>query len=152
MFRGLNAVTIDEKSRIAIPVRCRGLILADANGVLVCTIDTESRCLLLYPYPQWEILEQKLEKLPSYHPASRRIQRLLIGHAAELQLDRSGRILIPPLLRDYAGLTQMAMLVGQGKKFEIWSDEEWERARMQWLSDPIDEKGDFPPELRDLSL
>jgi MraZ protein len=152
MFRGLNAVAIDEKGRIAIPARYRSLILADADGLLVSTIDTEARCLLLYPYPHWQSLEQRLEALPSYHPASRRIQRLLIGHAAELELDRSGRILIPPLLREYAGLVQMAMLVGQGKKIEIWSDSEWERARKDWLSDPPSSHPEIPPELRNLSL
>src|SRR3990167_10980933 len=117
MFRGINAVAVDDKGRIAIPARYRDLISNEAGGVLVVTIDTEERCLLLYPYPQWEQIEQKLEDLPSFHPATRRIQRLLIGHATEVEVDRSGRILIPTLLREYAGLGQTVMLVGQGKKF-----------------------------------
>ena len=77
MFRGINAVAIDDKGRLAIPARYRDLIGDEAGGLLVITIDTEERCLLLYPYPQWEQIERKLEALPSYHPASRRIQRLL---------------------------------------------------------------------------
>ncbi len=104
MFRGLNPIAVDAKGRIAIPARYREPIESEADGILVVTIDTEERCLLIYTHPQWEQIEQKLENLPSYHPASRRIQRLLIGHATEVELDRSGRILIPPVLREYAGL------------------------------------------------
>ncbi len=152
MFRGLNAVAVDEKGRITIPGKYRDLITNEADGILVTTIDTEERCLLLYPYPQWEQIERKLESLPSYHPASRRIQRLLIGHATELEMDRSGRVLIPPLLREYAGLGQMVMLVGQGKKFEIWGESQWDSARDGWLADEMKNDDDLPPDLKSLSL
>lgn len=152
MFRGLNAVAVDDKGRLSIPIRYRDLISDDANGLLVVTIDTEDRCLLLYPYPQWEQIEKKLESLPSYDAASRRIQRLLIGHATEMEMDRNGRILIPALLREYAGLGQMVMLVGQGKKFEIWGETQWEMARDGWLSEGITEDQGLSPEIRSLSL
>mgnify|MGYP000480570844 CR=1 FL=1 len=154
MFRGLTAITIDAKGRLAIPARYRDLIKNEADGRVVVTIDTEERCLLLYPYPHWEHIEQKLEGLPSYHPLSRRIQRLLIGHATEVELDRSGRILISSLLREYAGLGQTAMLVGQGKKFEIWGESQWEMARESWLGEEVNSQGndDLPSELKTLSL
>lgn len=151
MFRGLTAVTVDDKGRIAIPVRYREMIDEEANGVLVVTIDTEQRCLLLYPYPGWEEIEKKLQTLPSFHPASRRIQRLLIGHATELELDRSGRILIPQLLREYAGLDENIMLVGQGNKLEIWGDAQWQMARDGWLAQDMDD-GELPPELQNFSI
>lgn len=152
MFRGINAVAIDDKGRLAIPARYRDLIGDEAGGLLVITIDTEERCLLLYPYPQWEQIERKLEALPSYHPASRRIQRLLIGHATEMEMDRNGRILVPALLREYAGLGQMVMFVGQGKKFEIWGESQWDMAREGWLGEGINEDVDLPPDLKNLSL
>ena len=153
MFRGLTAINIDAKGRMAIPSRYKELIKNEAGGVLVVTIDTEERCLLLYPYPQWEQIERKLEDLPSFHPASRRIQRLLIGHANEVEMDRNGRILIPTVLREYAGLGATVMLVGQGKKFEIWSESSWDMARDNWLGETIDNNDDdLPTDLKLLSL
>src|SRR3990167_6832020 len=137
MFRGLNAIAIDDKGRLAVPARYRDLVQDEADGILVVTIDTEERCLLLYSYPQWEEIELKLQALPSFHPAARRIQRLLIGHATEVEMDRNGRILLPALLREYAGLGEMVMLIGQGKKFEIWGESQWENARDGWLGEEI---------------
>lgn len=152
MFRGLMSLALDEKGRMAIPARYRDLMLAE--GHLVVTIDTEERCLLLYPASQWEAIERKLESLPSFHPVTRRIQRLLIGHATDVEMDRGGRILVPPLLRDYAGLDKVVMLVGQGKKFELWSESQWNEARMGWLSQGLGAvgTGEMPQELSQLSL
>jgi len=154
MFRGLTAINIDAKGRLAIPSRYRDLVKNEADSIVVLTIDTEECCLLMYPYPNWELIERKLEDLPSYHPLSRRIQRLLIGHATEVELDRSGRVLIPSVLREYAGLGPTVMLVGQGKKFEIWGESQWNMAREEWLGEKVngEDKGDLPPELKLLSL
>ena len=152
MFRGLTAITIDAKGRMAIPSRYRDLVKNDTNGSLVLTIDTEDRCLLLYPHPQWEQIEQKLIELPSFNPVSRRVQRLLIGHATEVELDRNGRILIPSELREYADLRSTVMLVGQGKKFEIWSESSWDTARDSWLREGINGDSDVPIDLQLLSL
>ena len=153
MFRGLSDGQIDAKGRITIPANYRTLIAEEANGSLVVTIDTEERCLLLYPYPQWQIIEEKLESLPTFQPAARRIQRLLMGHATELELDRQGRVLLPNLLRDYAELDKTVILVGQGKKIEIWSEPLWEDARATWLAESMDEsQGGVPMELAGLSL
>lgn len=152
MFRGLSSGQIDIKGRITVPAHYRTLILEEANGSMVVTIDTEQRCLLLYPFPQWQVIEEKLEMLPSFQPAARRIQRLLIGHATELELDKHGRILLPGLLRDYAGLDKTVMLVGQGRKIEIWSEPLWEQAREGWLAEQMGDNYGVPPELAHLSL
>ena len=152
MFRGLAAINIDVKGRVTIPANYREKMLEQTDGELVLTIDTEERCLLLYPAPQWQQIEEQVGKLPSYHPASRRIQRLLIGHAHELDLDRHGRILLPPLLREYAGLDKTVILVGQGKKFELWSEQHWQSSRDQWIAHPIGEEGMIPPEMLSISL
>lgn len=91
MFRGVNKINLDAKGRMALPARYRDQIADCCENQLVVTIDTETRCLLLYPLPEWETIEKKIESLPSFNPAARRIQRLLIGHATDLELDASGR-------------------------------------------------------------
>ena len=109
MFRGANAINLDTKGRLAIPTRYRQSLLDDCNGQLVCTVDNQQSCLLLYPLPEWEEIELKLIKLSSMIPAERRMQRLLLGHAAEGEMDKSGRILIPTPLRHHAKLSTEVM-------------------------------------------
>lgn len=153
MFRGLTAITLDAKGRMAIPVKYRALLNVQSGNSVVVTIDTEDPCLLLYPLPQWEEIEHKLEALPSFQASTRRIQRLLLGHATELELDKSGRLLLPALLREYAHIDKAVMLVGQGKKFELWSESRWQSGRKAWLEqNPDKNAAGLPPELQSLSL
>lgn len=151
MFRGVNEINLDAKGRMTIPSRYRSSLEKASNQVVV-TIDTEDPCLLLYPLSEWEVLEQKIESLPSFHRAARRIQRLLVGHATEIELDGSGRILLPGLLREYANIDKQVMLVGQGKKFEIWAGAIWERDRQQWITGDSKDEQPLPMELLNLSL
>lgn len=152
MFRGLNAISMDIKGRLAVPARYRDLINNESEGLVVATINAEERCLWLYSFPQWQEIETKLISLPSFQPASRRLQRLLIGHATELEMDRNGRILLPPLLREYAGLDKNIMMVGLGNKFELWGESQWRLAREGWLAQDTDETGHVPGELCSISL
>jgi MraZ protein len=152
VFRGINSINMDGKWRIAIPMRYRQCLLDDTEGRLILTIDTEQRCLLVYPLPTWEQIEQEITKLPSFHPATRRIQRLLMGHATELTMDTHGRILLPQLLREYADLDKKVILLGQGNKFEIWSDEHWQQSREKWLSHELIKENELPEELKAISL
>lgn len=153
MFRGIAAVSLDAKGRMAIPARYR-LFLEKTAGQLVVTIDTEDPCLLLYTLTEWELLETKIESLPSFNRAVRRVQRLLIGHATELEIDGAGRILLPGLLRDYAQLQKQVVLVGQGKKFEIWSESIWDQRRSDWIDESMGSNNDkeFPVELLQLVI
>ncbi|MGE0114804.1 MAG: division/cell wall cluster transcriptional repressor MraZ [Steroidobacteraceae bacterium] len=125
MFRGENKVTLDAKGRLAMPTRYRDSIVEDAAGRLVATIDHADRCLLLYMLPDWEEIERKLSKLPALNPVARSLQRLMIGHATDVELDSHGRVLIPPNLREYAGLTRDVVLSGQGTRFELWDEALW---------------------------
>jgi MraZ protein len=151
MFRGANPVTLDAKGRLAMPTRFREQIVARSAGRLMATVDRSDRCLLIYPLPDWDEIERKLVALPTLNPAARRLQRLMIGHANELELDSHGRVLIPPTLREYAGLSRQAMLIGQGSRFELWDEAHWNERREQWLKvDEADEP--LPPELTSLSL
>ncbi len=153
MFRGVNAVNIDAKGRIVMPTRYREGLQGENNGRLVMTIDTEERCLLLYPLIAWEVIESKLAELPSFNSKARRIQRLLIGHATESELDNNGRILLPPLLREYAGLQKHAVLVGQGQKFELWDETHWQERRSAWLAgESLLDDAMLPDELKSISL
>jgi MraZ protein len=152
MFCGINAVNLDAKGRMAIPAKYRLRLQEEANNQLVVTIDTEDNCLLLYPVVAWKAIEQKIELLPSFNQVTRRIQRLLIGHATEVELDNNGRILLPLLLRDYAGLDKKVILVGQGKKFEIWAEDKWNTSRNNWLAQGLAKGEQLPEQLLDLSL
>lgn len=152
MFRGVNGVNIDTKGRIVVPTRYRERLQDKGSACVVLTIDTDERCLLMYPLAAWEVIETKLAELPSFNPAARRIQRLLIGHATEVELDSHGRLLVPPLLREYAGLSKIAMLVGQGRKFEIWDEQHWQERRGQWLAEESGDDSALPDEVKSLSL
>ncbi len=152
MFRGIHSINLDPKGRLAVPTRYRDRLQLDAAGQLIVTIDTESACLLLYPLPEWEIIEAKLQNLPSFNPQARRIQRLLIGHATELEMDNSGRILLPSLLREHANIDKKVVLIGQGKKFEIWNEATWGEETKQWLDNAPESIDEIPEEMRSLSL
>ena len=126
MFRGAAALSLDDKGRLAIPTKYRKSLMLDCEGQMVCTIDIKQSCLLLYPLPEWQIIEQKLTTLSSMNPAERRLQRLLLGHAEDCQMDKSGRILIASTLRQHADLEKKIMIVGQLNKFELWSEAAWQ--------------------------
>jgi len=150
MFRGVNPLQLDSKGRLAIPTRYRDALTRQCGGQMVMTVDRD-HCLLLYPLPDWEEIERKLVKLPSFNKQARRLQRLLMGHATECELDGAGRILVPPPLREFAGLRKSVVLIGQGNKFELWSDESWNARRAEWIAQD-DEDGELPPDLGSLSL
>lgn len=147
MFRGINVLNVEAKGRFAMPARYREQL---DQETLIATIDTEERCLLLYPIKAWEAIEAKLAKLPSFDPQARRVQRLLIGHATELEFDGQGRLLLPQELRDYAGIDKKIVLLGQSNKFEIWSDEVWQARRTTWIEEQG--KGNVPEDLLSISL
>jgi MraZ protein len=134
MFRGINSVNLDSKGRMALPSRFRDE-LAEGDGKLVVTIDSRERCLLLYPLREWEAVQARLEALSNMKRSARVLQRLLIGHATDVELDSSGRVLLPPMLREFAGLSKRLVLLGQGNKIEIWSEENWQPRLAEWLAE-----------------
>ena len=150
-FRGINNIALDAKGRMAMPARFRERLLESCGGRLVVTVDRD-HCLLVYPLPEWEVIESKLIELPSLNKQARLLQRLLIGHATELEMDGQGRILLPAMLRDFAGLTKKAVLIGQGKKLEIWDEDIWSESQEAWVEAVQSGEGDLPAALEDLSL
>ncbi len=160
VFRGVTHLALDAKGRIAVPAKHRdapdpllGVVRRRpehdaASNALVLTADP-SRCLLLYPRAEWEPMQARLMSLSSFNETTRGLQRLLVGHADDVELDGTGRILVSPALRQYAGLDHRAVLVGQGNKFELWDETRWleQTARTITFS-----AGELPPELDGFSL
>ena len=152
MFRGVNTLNLDSKGRLAIPVRFREILKRHCNGQMVITVNRNGHSLLLYPLPEWEEIERKLVKLPSFNKQARRLQLLLVGHATECELDGSGRIRVPPPLREFAGLQKAVVLIGQINKFEIWSEQAWNAQLAECLEQEDAEEGGLSDDLRSLSL
>ena len=150
MFRGASKVTLDEKGRMVLPTRQRQRLLERSEGQLVITVDRDA-CLLIYPLRDWEVFERKPMSLPALNDRSRRLQRLMVGHATELDLDGQGRVLVPPELRKFASLTRHAMLIGQGTRLELWDEALWNERREFWLKSE-ETATDLSTELESLSL
>jgi MraZ protein len=151
MFRGVQHINMDAKGRLAMPARQREPLLSQCNGQLVATIDTQSRCLFIYPLPEWETIEREIQQLPALKPAVKRFQRLVIGYATDIELDSTGRLLLPASLREYAQLEKKLVLVGQGKKLELWAEDMWLAEREQALAES-GPTAELPEELMSLTL
>jgi MraZ protein len=150
MFRGVQYINLDAKGRMAVPARQREQLSLICEGQLVMTVDTQSNCLAIYPLAEWERIERDVQALPALNPAVKRFQRLVLGYASDLQLDGNGRVLLPSALREYARLERRAVLVGQGNKLELWSEELWQRECEAALN--ADSTGELPAELMQLNL
>ena len=146
VFRGVSEVVLDAKGRVAVPARHRDGLVAGGAGIVI-TAD-HGGCLLIYPRLTWEPIQDELMRLSSFDDRIRSVQRLLVGPAADVDLDAAGRILVPPALRRYATLDKRVVLVGQGRKLELWDEVRWQAQIAQTIAFP----GGLPPGLQDLSL
>ncbi len=148
MFRGATALSLDVKGRLAVPAKYRDALTAHPGARLVLTAHPH-RCLLLYPQSAWEPIQQKIMSLPSFDKQASLLQRLLVGFAEDIELDSAGRLLVSPVLREFAAVEKQVMLVGQGSHFELWSQEGW-----QAQLDEVLAQGDsvLPAELGNFSL
>ena len=152
MFRGFSSVSLDSKGRLAIPSRFRERLMEIAGGCLVQTLNPLDRSLWLYPFPNGDLIEEKLAELSDFDRQSRRAKQMMRGYASDCQLDSHGRILVPAELRDYAQLDKQVIILGQGNKFEIWNRGNWEEQRDHWLGMVGDEEGTPAEALQSLSL
>jgi MraZ protein len=148
MFRGATSLNLDAKGRLAVPSKHRDALLAQCAGHLVLTAHPH-RCLLLYPQPAWEPIQAKMMALSSFDKQSSKLQRMLVGFAEDIELDSAGRLLVSPVLREFAGLEKQAMLVGQGSHFELWNLDAW-RAQLEGVL--VGDDVELPPELEGFSL
>jgi MraZ protein len=121
MFGGVSSLNMDSKGRLGIPAKHRDALLVRAQGRLVITADPAG-CLLIYPEQEWIPVRDKLNSLSGEHV---QIRRFIVGQAEEIEMDASGRILVPPSLRQRAQLDKAVALVGMGNKFELWDEAKW---------------------------
>jgi MraZ protein len=146
VFLGSHNINMDAKGRMAIPARIRETLASACGGRLVMTANHEDRCLVVYPEPRWQEVLPQIEALPNMNKAVKRLQRLMIGYASPMEMDGNGRVLVPPTLREYAGLEKKLILVGQGKSLELWSEERWFASLEESAGD------EMPIEMQSLSL
>lgn len=135
-FRGISNLNLDPKGRLAMPAKYRDEITACCDGNMIMTVDFDL-CLLLYPIEEWLVIEKKIAALPSLDKNSRALKRLLIGYATDVSMDKSGRLLVPTPLRDFAKLDKQIVLIGQGSKFEIWDEASWKQNTETCLAENI---------------
>ena len=100
--------------------------LSVSPSILVISIDVSDRCLLVYSIYEWELVQKKLEVLSNVSRKNRILQRLLIGHPIDVEMDKAGRILLPNIHRKYALLQNRAEILGQGNKLEVWAEDQWQ--------------------------
>jgi MraZ protein len=120
---------------MAIPSRYRDRLSQSGHNDLIVTINPLDRCLWLYPLPEWELVEVKLQELPEFDKKTRRTKQMLRGYAADVEVDAQGRILLPQKHREFAGLSKQVAVLGQGNKFELWDEDAWNRQRDEWLEE-----------------
>lgn len=126
MFLGEYHHTIDEKGRLAIPVKLR----AELGDGAVLTRGTD-HCLVIYPKQAWNTLAAKLASLPLSDPRARSFSRMMLSGAMDVEFDKQGRALVPGYLRDYAGLDTYTVLTGVYDRIEVWSRESWDAYKQQ---------------------
>lgn len=146
MFRGRFEHSIDPKGRVSIPSKFREILTTNYDERLIVT--NFDGCLWGYPYAEWQVIEDKVAALPQMKSEVKAFQRVFISAATECPIDKQGRILIPPTLRDYAGIAKDLIFVGMTKRVEIWASDRWQKIFEQ-SQESIAQMGD---KLADLGL
>ena len=136
MFRGTYEHTIDPKGRLSIPSRYREDLVARRITTLV--LSEGDHCVATFPLDEWEKLEADLRQHSPFSPERRNMVRVMVASAKECEVDRAGRILVPPELREFAGLKKDVVITGALEGFEIWSRDRWSDHR-QTLRGSFDE-------------
>lgn len=130
MFRGSFEHSVDAKGRVSVPSRFRDILAERYEGRLVLTMDFD-KCIMVYPLEEWERVEEKIKSLPQSQKEVKDFMRFVFSNATECELDKQGRILIPPALRERAGINKGVMVVGIINKMEIWDKAAWDARRSQ---------------------
>ena len=131
MFYGRFAHSIDDKGRLILPSKARlelGLAVYVTRGI--------DRCLYLYPRSEWERLSQKIRQLPLTNQDARQFRRFFYGEAAELEVDKQGRILLPGYLREYANLASEVVLIGAEDHLELWNADAYKQENAALVENP----------------
>ncbi len=134
MFRGHSQRSIDPKGRLMLPPEFRDRIMemSPDGNIMITNFDD---CIVAYPLSEWEEIESSFNKLNMANRKFRDFHRFFISGATQVRLDKQGRILVPPYLRSYAGITKEVVLAGVGRKFEIWDLDRFETQRRKMEQD-----------------
>ncbi|MBP5623367.1 MAG: division/cell wall cluster transcriptional repressor MraZ [Lachnospiraceae bacterium] len=135
MFMGEYNHTVDEKGRLIIPVKFRD----ELGSEFVVTKGLDG-CLFAYDLTEWRVLEEKLRALPLTNKDARAFARFMLAGAASVEIDKQGRILLPQVLRNFAGLEKDVVLIGVASRIEIWNKEKWEDASYDADAEELAEK------------
>lgn len=138
MFRGQSTISVDAKGRLAVPTRVRELLSTLPSQDLVITLNPWDLALWLYPVAEWQLIETKLSGLSDFDRQTRRTKQIMRGYATDCVCDGQGRVLLPPQLREIAGIDKQVTLLGQGNKLEVWNAATWAAERDKWLRDVAD--------------
>ncbi|MFA7169862.1 MAG: division/cell wall cluster transcriptional repressor MraZ [Candidatus Paceibacterota bacterium] len=130
MFIGEYNHNLDEKGRLAIPVKFR----EELKGGAVVTKGLDG-CLFLYPISEWKILADKLSRLPINQANTRAFARLMLAGAMDVSLDKQGRVIVPDYLRKYINLSKKVIINGLYNRLEIWSEDTWEEYKKKTEAD-----------------
>ena len=130
VFRGGPVLTLDGKGRLGVPARWRDVLMATVQGQMIVAKNPDG-CLSLYPLPVWEAFENSVLALATENDAWR---RFFIGSATEVELDGAARVLIPPELREWAGLVEKVKFMGVGSHFELWDSARHEAREAEALA------------------
>lgn len=127
MFRSSFEHTVDDKGRVSIPAKFRATLAEKKEEYLVLTkfIVGSFRCLDVYPQTEWERFEEELKNKPRFDENFVKLETFYLSNAHECEIDKQGRIMLPPELRQYARLTKDVMFAGAREKFRIWDKETW---------------------------
>ncbi|MDQ1258782.1 MAG: division/cell wall cluster transcriptional repressor MraZ [Giesbergeria sp.] len=142
MFQGASSLSLDAKGRLSVPTRHRDVLSATASGQLTITKHPHG-CLMVFPRPEWEKFRARIAELPM---SAQWWKRIFLGNAMDVDMDATGRVLISPELRQAAGITKDAMLLGMGQHFELWDKATYDAQEAQAM------QGDMPDVFKDFSF
>lgn len=128
MFRGQFLHSIDSKGRVSLPARYRDAFEVDNCQMIIITQSPTDPCLQAYPLKEWERLENKISETWNLEYNQVAFKRRFLSSAAECEIDRNGRVVIPQALRDYSGVEKDVLFAGVGRYVEIWSKPRWDEA------------------------
>ena len=143
MFIGEYTYKMDQRKRLAIPVKFRKIL--GKKAVITQGLDS---CLFLYPLKEWKILAEKLSRLPLSQADARGFARIMLAGAMSVSLDNLGRVLIPDYLKEYAGLSKNVVIAGLFNRVEIWDERKWKMYKTKTEK----EVGDIAERLKELGV
>ena len=152
MFYGANSLSLDAKGRLAIPARYREELQARCGGRLMVTVNNiHSRSLWIYPYPRWQRVSANVAKLSDFNVHDALFKQTFLGYATEINMDKSGRILLTQALREFAALSGEVYLNGEGRRFALWDAEVWQ-GQLEAMRESTGNAENYSDGLKNLSL